>query len=458
MKLSVVIPVYNEINTIEEILRRVQRVPIDKEIIIVDDGSTDGTREILKQIKTDNIRIIFHDRNQGKGAALQTGFSQVTGDIVIVQDADLEYYPDEYPQVIELIEQGKADVVYGSRFLGRHRVFLFSHYLGNQLLNFLTNFLYNTNLTDMETCYKAFRREVIHGAKFRSKSFGFEPEFTAYVFRKKYRVYEVPISYDGRGYDEGKKITWKDGLIALYWLLRGRFGKVEREQDSLFQLATLTKYTQWIYTTFSRELGNRIFETGAGIGNFTRLMLGKELLVTSNASPTSIIELRRRIIENDRVKIVQYNLVDAPQVELKQYRFDTVLCLNVLEHIENDTQALNHIAELLEPDGRLILLLPAIPQLYGKLDQSLNHQRRYTKPELIDKLAEAGFATIQIRYINLFGAIAWWFNSVLLRRKKLPAVQLRVFNALVPFLRWFETKATVPFGMSLIAIAKKKVN
>lgn len=456
MMLSVIIPVFNEINTIEEILYRVQKVDIEKEIVIVDDYSTDGTREILAGIKADNIKIIYHSRNQGKGAALQTGFAQVNGDIIIVQDADLEYYPDEYPQLVDLIEQGKADVVYGSRFLGRHRVFLFSHYLGNLFLNFLTNFLYNTNLTDMETCYKAFRRDVIQGAKFKSKSFGFEPEFTAYIFRKKYRVYEVPISYDGRGYDEGKKITWKDGFIALYWLFRGRFSRIDREQAELYQLATYKKYTQWIYAQISKYVGNRVFETGAGIGNFTRLILGKELVVISDSALASIIELKRRINENNRVHIVQYNLADSPSEVLKQYRFDTVLCLNVLEHIEDDNRALSNISAILGPNSRLIVLVPALNQLYGQLDRALNHYRRYAQSELVKKLDDAGFNIEKTKYFNLLGSIAWWIDSVMLRRKKLPGIQLRILDFLVPMLQWFESKISIPFGISLIIIAKKK--
>lgn len=456
MKLSVVIPVYNEINTIEEILLRVQKVPIKKEIIIVDDSSTDGTREILQGIKSDNIKIVFHERNQGKGAALQTGFSQVTGDIVIIQDADLEYYPDEYPQLIELIEHGKADVVYGSRFLGRHRVFLFFHYLSNLLLNFLTNFLYNTNLTDMETCYKAFRREVIQGVQFKSKSFGFEPEFTAYVFRKRYRVYEVPISYDGRGYDEGKKITWKDGFIALYWLFRGRITKINQEHEELIQLAACKNYTRWIYTKISKYLGNRVFETGAGIGNFTRLILGRQLVVTSDTDADSIAKLKRKINENNRVQILQYNLAEPPSAVLKEYRFDTALCLNVLEHIADDTQALSNISALVETDGRLVILVPALPQLYGRLDRAMYHYRRYTKQELVKKLTDTGFDIEKVEYFNLLGAMAWWSNSVVLRRKKLPSIQLRIMNSIVPMLQWLESKITIPFGISLIIIAKKK--
>jgi glycosyltransferase involved in cell wall biosynthesis len=224
--LSVVMPVYNERATIDEIIRRVLAVPGRKELIVVDDGSTDGTRDQLVALQKElSFTLVLQDRNQGKGAALRRGFQDVTGDLVIVQDADLEYSPEEFPQLIELISQGRADVVYGSRFLGRHRVFLFTHYLGNRLLTFITNLLYNTMLTDMETCYKVMRIEVLRSMTLRSDGFGIEPELTAKVFKRGYRVYEVPITYDGRGYDEGKKITWRDGLVALYVLLRYRFSE-----------------------------------------------------------------------------------------------------------------------------------------------------------------------------------------------------------------------------------------
>ena len=217
-------PVYNERATIEEIIRRVLSVPLRVQLIVVDDCSTDGTRPALEELqRRQGFTLLLQDRNQGKGAALRRGFERVSGDLVVIQDADLEYSPEDYPQLIELICQGRADVVYGSRFLGRHRVFLFTHYLGNRILTLLTNLLYNTMLTDMETGYKAMRLEVLRSFKLRSDGFGIEPEMTAKIFKRNFRVYEVPITYDGRGYEEGKKITWRDGVIALWVLLKYRF-------------------------------------------------------------------------------------------------------------------------------------------------------------------------------------------------------------------------------------------
>jgi glycosyltransferase involved in cell wall biosynthesis len=222
--LSVVMPVYNERETIEEMIRRVLAVPMRIQLIVVDDCSSDGTSDILTGLQRElGFALHRQERNAGKGAALRRGFEHVSGDLVVIQDADLEYSPEEFPDLVELICQGRADVVYGSRFLGRHRVFMFSHYIGNRIVTFLTNVLYNTMLTDMETCYKVMRAEVLKGMSLESNGFGIEPEMTAKIFKRGYRVYEVPITYDGRGYEQGKKITWRDGVVALWVLLKFRF-------------------------------------------------------------------------------------------------------------------------------------------------------------------------------------------------------------------------------------------
>jgi len=224
MKLSVIMPVYNEERTIQEIVKRVMEVPLEKELVIVDDCSNDRTSELLKiYVNKAEIKVLRHEKNQGKGAAIRTGIQAATGDMIVIQDADLEYDPAEYPILVKPIVEGRADVVYGSRFLGLHRVFLYYHYLGNKFLTFLTNLLYNTMLTDMETCYKVFRADVLKGITIRSHRFNFEPEITAKVFKKKLRVYEMPISYYGREYQEGKKITWRDAFPAIWALLKYRF-------------------------------------------------------------------------------------------------------------------------------------------------------------------------------------------------------------------------------------------
>jgi len=228
MKVSIIIPVYNERATVREILRRVQAVKlrISKEIIVVDDFSRDGTRDILRRLRMPNLKVFYHETNKGKGAALRTGFARATGDIVLVQDADLEYDPREYPSLLAPILDGRADVVYGSRFQGGpHRVMFFWHYIGNKLLTTFSNMVSNLNLTDMETCYKAIKKDVLNKVVLKSERFGFEPEITIKLSKLRCRIYEVPISYAGRDYSEGKKIGWKDGVAAVYHIIRfGLFG------------------------------------------------------------------------------------------------------------------------------------------------------------------------------------------------------------------------------------------
>ena len=225
MKLSIVIPVYNERDTLPTVISKVEAVDYEKEIILIDDYSTDGTRDVLKDYENrEGFQVLYHDRNRGKGSALQTGFSKTNGDVIIIQDADLEYNPIDYGILLEPILDGRADVVYGSRFLGGpHRVLFYWHYLGNKFLTTLSNMCTNLNLTDMETGYKVFTKKVNDALSFKCNRFGFEPEFTAKVARKRFRVYEVPISYSGRDYSEGKKITWKDGFAAIWYIFKFRF-------------------------------------------------------------------------------------------------------------------------------------------------------------------------------------------------------------------------------------------
>ena len=225
-RLSIIIPIYNEKNTLREILKRVQEVDtgLNTELILVDDYSQDGTRDILKEIDQENIRIFYHEKNKGKGAALRTGFSNATGDIILIQDADLEYDPHEYPTLLAPILDGRADVVYGSRFMGgAHRVLFYWHYVGNKWLTTLSNVFSNLNLTDMETCYKVFKRSLLKRMNLKSNRFGFEPEITIKFAKLNCRMYEVPISYSGRDYAEGKKIGWKDGVAALFHIIRFKF-------------------------------------------------------------------------------------------------------------------------------------------------------------------------------------------------------------------------------------------
>jgi glycosyltransferase involved in cell wall biosynthesis len=463
MKLSVVMPAFNERETIRTIVDRVRAVPIDKEIVIVDDGSTDGTREILRELDgQDGIRVLLQPSNQGKGAAIARGFREARGEIVLIQDADLEYDPADYARLIHPIESGEADVVYGSRFLGggERRVLYFWHTVGNRLLTLISNMLTNLNLTDMETCYKVFRREVVQSLTIESPRFGLEPEITAKIARRGYRVFEVPISYYGRTYEEGKKIGFRDGIAAVWTMLKFRFREVENPENvghvTLARMAKLETYNRWLHSLYENSVGRRILEIGSGFGNMTQFFAERERVIASDLDPVACETLRAAYRDDPNLEVdsLKFPLGEAARERLVRERLDTAVCLNVLEHIEDDRRTLSDLHEVLQPGGRLVLLVPALPVLYGTLDRALHHFRRYARAELEEKLAGAGFQIESLRYVNRPGVFGWYLNSRVLRRKVLPKGQLRAFSLLLPILRR-ETDRPPSFGMSLLAIGRK---
>jgi glycosyltransferase involved in cell wall biosynthesis len=461
-RLSVVVPCYNERATIRQILARVAASPIVHEIIVVDDCSTDGTRDVLSEIlatwpgSAPPLRVLHHGVNQGKGAALRTGFRHVRGELTIVQDADLEYDPREYSKLVAPILEGDADVVYGSRFAGfPRRVLYFWHSLGNRALTTLSNMTTNLNLTDMETCYKVFKSEIIKSIPIRSNRFGFEPEITAKIAKLGCRLYEVPISYRGRSYAEGKKIGWKDGLQAFgiilkYWLVNDL--GVPTGEMTLKLLQKATGYNRWVYQMLRPWVGRDILEIGSGIGNMTRYFLGHGRVTASDISPFCLKELKRNFGESDNVSVqfLDISRNSYPEVEL----YDTIVCLNVLEHIEDDRGALHNMHTLLRPGGRLILYVPANPRLYCEIDRGVGHYRRYVMEDLVEKMKAQGFRVTHQRHHNMLGAIGWWINGKVFNKKAIGATDVGGFDLLMPVAK-LQDRLESRFALSILAVAEK---
>jgi glycosyltransferase involved in cell wall biosynthesis len=466
--LTVVVPVYNEEEfvalSIERVLRAALPNGLRREIIAVDDGSTDGSAEALEELARqypEIIRVVRHPVNRGKGAAIRTAIQKARGEFVVIHDADLEYDPNDFMQLLQPLLDAEADVVFGSRFqsAGPRRVLYFWHALANRLLTTICNMAADLNLTDMETCYKAFRTRLIQSIPLRSERFGFEPEITIKIAQRHARVYEVPISYYGRTYDEGKKIGLQDAfqaffVILRYWLARDSY--LDQGARILDTLAETPRFNAWMADTIRPFLGSRVLEIGAGIGNLTRkLSSRRKMYVASDIDGEHLARLGTRFHNRPNFQVRYCDVADTGAFHDLAARFDSVICLNVVEHVEDDRAALANISCALVQGGRAIVLVPQDQSIYGTLDKVLGHYRRYSEAELRQRMEEAGLPVIQVIHFNRITRPGWYLNGRLLKRQSFSRIQLWFFDRLVwlwrildPWLPWT--------AVSIIAIGEKK--
>ena len=469
MRLSILIPVYNERTMVERSLAQVLAAPLpenmDRELIIVDDCSTDGTSEILDRLaaREPGIRLIRKKVNEGKGAAVRTAIQEAQGDFCIVQDADLEYDPAEYPRLLRPLLDGHADAVFGSRYLAgeQTRVLPFWHSMINKYLTLLSNMFCNLKLTDMETGYKVFRTDLLKSIPIRSNRFGFEPEITMKAAKRKLRIYEVPISYHGRTYEEGKKIGWKDGVKALGVILRflviddlyvEPYGRA-----FLNNLTGTPQYLSWLARVLRPYLGDTILELGAGIGNLAGRLMGRRLhYAATEKDPLYLHSLNNRFLRTPNVSVRKLDPERPEDFAEAGGPFDTVLCVNVLEYAADPGALIESAKQVLKTGGSLVLLAPQGPGLYGSLDRTLGHLRRFSRSELSAMLEKHGFKVQRMVNLNKISTPAWWFYGKLLHRSRLSKVMLKMFDKTVWI--WRRIDGLLPWrGLSLVVVATKEM-
>lgn len=466
MLLSILIPVYNERTVVEQSLALVLAAPLpenlDRELIIVDDCSTDGTWLILERLAAADHRIKLHRHavNQGKGAAVRTAIEKATGDFCLVQDADMEYDPSEYPKLLRPMLDGHADAVFGSRYLAgeQTRVLPFWHSMINKGLTLFSNMFCNLNVTDMETCYKVFRTDLLKSIPIRSDRFGFEPEITMKVSKRKLRVYEVPISYHGRTYEEGKKIGWKDGVkavgVVLYFWLIDDLYVPSYGRGLLNSLTGTPNYLSWLTRVLRPHLGDTVLEIGAGLGNMTGRLMGKKLrYVAGEKDPLYLHALRNRFLRTPSVTVCQLDPEQPADFEPWRGQFESVLCVNLLETVADPKAVLQSMASCLKPGGALVALVPQGTTLYGTLDRGMGTRRRFDLPEMSAMLVELGFRVEQQHQVNKIGTLGWWFSSRVLGRSRISRPALKLWDKSVWLLRRID--ALLPWrGLSLVVVAR----
>ena len=474
--LAIVIPCFNEAATVKSVVDHVLASPFTAEVIVVDDGSTDGSVEILRGSDDPRLRVVETGINLGKGAALRRGFREVTAPFVVVQDADLEYDPQDYAELLQPLIDGHADVVFGTRFSPRpHRVMYFWNAVANRLLTMTSNMVTNLNLTDVATGFKVFRREVIQSIDLDQDRFGFEFEVTAKAAHAQWRIYEVGISYDGRTYAEGKKVRPVDGLRALVCILRYsgpglRFARprlvsqtfsettgFEDADDelraSLDNLDDARNYAAWIVEMMSPYLHGDIIEIGAGHGTMSERLSELGRLTASELSSRAADVLRQRFADREDVTVVEGAVDEVMGTE----RYDAAVMINVLEHIPDDVEALRDVYAGLRPGGCVALFVPAHEALYSPFDHVIGHHRRYRRSTLAEALTMAGFEITELRYVNVPGLFAWFLVARVLSQKPTQSALATGFDRFaVPVLRRLEARYTMPTGVSLLAIGTRR--
>jgi glycosyltransferase involved in cell wall biosynthesis len=464
-KLSVLMPVFNEVRTLRTIVKRVLNAPVDipLELVIVDDGSTDGSRDVIQELAAIEPRIqyVLHGHNQGKGAAIRTAIEKMTGDLALIQDADLEYNPEDYPNLLRPMLKGVADVVFGSRFLSGEyrRVLYFWHSVANHLLTFICNVLNNINLTDMETGYKLIRADVLRSIPLTANGFALEPELTTKLAQWGLRIYEVPISYQGRTYEEGKKIGAKDAVSAVWAMLKYRFlSRKFTTHEGFYILQSVRKargFNRWMMQQFRPHIGRRVLEAGCGIGNLSHHLLDCERLICVDNDAFYVERIANRYGHLENVTTHELDLtVPEDYSAAREGEPDTILCVNVLEHLADDDKVLNALYETLQPGGKLILLVPMHPRLYTHVDRTLGHYRRYTRGELMAKFRGAGFEVVSAQGFNRLGALGWFVSGKLLRRRTLSPGQMKVYEWLLPIAKLCEYVPGLPH-LSIIVTGRK---
>src|SRR6202167_5134940 len=466
MKLSILMPVYNERTVVERCITLVLAAPLpenmERELIIIDDCSTDGTFAILARLAAayPEIRLFQHAKNSGKGAAVRTAIAHASGDFSLIQDADLEYDPAEYTRLLRPLLAGHADAVFGSRYRAgeQMRVLPFWHSMINHGLTLAANMFSNLALTDMETCYKVFRTDLLKSIPIRCDRFGFEPEIVMKSAKRKLRVYEVPISYHGRTYEEGKKIGWKDGVkavgVILYFWMVDDLYVPSYGRGFLNNLTGTPQYLSWLTRVLRPYLGDTVLEIGAGLGNMTGRLMGKKLrYVAGEKDPLYLHALRNRFLRTPSVTVCQLDPESPADFEPWRGQFESVLCVNVLEAVKDPAAVVRSIAGCLKPGGALVVLVPQGRGLYGTLDKGMGTKRRFDAADLAAMLGKLGFRIEQEHQVNKIGAAGGWFSSRVLHRSRISRPALKLWDKSVWLLRRID--AILPWrGLSLVVVAR----